>query len=269
MEPTTPTDWDSPLFEDPKPRYRLCRFGFVLAAVALGLQCADIVLTLFAQFGGNLDLLNVVQDARWSWIVGSTITWCAFVGSLLLVGRWSEPRWRRRSVLLVCFNAFDVLLWVSHHGRTFGVILPVLQNLWVQQAVSVLQWFELLLFASLARDVLDHLGQKGGQEVYLITRAFATIGVMVWVFLMMIGTRWEAGWPLRLRPLTLETLLIHLGSSALLALTAFQVTLLCVHASRGCSSFLTELERAESDHELLKSRSELADDETFWNGQDH
>jgi hypothetical protein len=253
-------------FEDPKPRYRLCKIGFTLGAIALGLQCASITINVVALFGGVDELRQLIANPTWDLLIGTPITWSALIGSVLLVGRWDEPRWKRRAGLLLMMNAVDLAFWTSDNARYLGFAIPELQNPWFRHVGGVLQWFELMLFAGLAGDVLAHLGKERTTEAVVAARSFALVGLTLWAVQLLSFTDWRAGWPPQFLPLRADSLLLALGSMVILALTAFQGTLLNARAGRECSALLRQLAQTEQSHELLESRSEPFDDRSALNG---
>lgn len=253
---------DNQEFDDPKPRYRLCKLGFALGAIALGLQCASISLNIVALFGGVEELQQLVTNPTWDLLVGTPITWSALIGSYLLVGRWNEPRWNRRVGLLLLMNAVDLAFWASDNARFLGFTIPELQDPWFRHVGGVLQWFELMLFASLACDVLVHLDKTEAVEASVAARSFALVGLTLWAVRLLAFTNWGAGWPPQFRAMRPDALLLILGIEVILALTAFQGMLLNARASRECSALLDQLAKADRSHELLESRSEPFDDRT-------
>ncbi len=255
-----PSDWLDNEKPDLRPRYRLCKLAFGLASMALGLQCADIALSLGAQFFGMADLWKLVHSPRWRLFVGTPITWSAVVGSYLLLGRWRHPGWNRRAGLLALMNAIDLGFWASDNGVLLGFQIPELQDPWLRYAGSVLQWFELMLFASLAAEVASHLGRAEATEASRLTRSFAMVGLTLWFIILLSCTAWfPARFPV-FRVRSFEVFLLILGSQALLAISAFQVTILCLQASRECGRLLAELGPPDHGDDLLRSRSEAIDE---------
>lgn len=260
MLDVTPPDWPYNEKPDLRPRYRLCKLGFALASLALGLQCADLALSLGAQFFGMVDVWKLVQSPRWRLLVGTPITWSAVLGAYLLLGRWRHASWNRRAGVLMLMNAIDLGFWASDNGRLLGLSIPELQDPWLRYAGSVLQWFELMLFALLAADVSSHLGRPESADGSRLARSFAMVGLTLWFLILLSCTTWLPGRGPVFRIRSLEVYLLILGSQALLAITAFQVTILCSQASRECARLLAELGPADHGDELLRSRSEGSDD---------
>lgn len=254
-----PPDWPEEK-PDLRPRYQLCKLGFALASMALGLQCADLALGLSFQFFGLPEVGQLVQNPYWRLVVGTPISWGALVAALLLLGRWEHAAWNRRAGLLLLMNAIDVGLWASDNSRLLGVDLKLLEDPWLRYALSVMQWLELMLFASLAAEVAVHLGRSEAGDSARLVRSLAIIGVIFWFLILLSCTNWLPGRGPVFRIQSLEVYLLLLGSHALLGITAFQVTILCSQAGRECQRLLLEMARSEQDDELLRSRSESADD---------
>ncbi len=171
--------WSSEPLDHPSRRYGICRMAFRLGAIAVGLQSADILIrigSLFVWIFGmvlvaanphaqpaflnqNLKLMMMTQDDRWGLFIGTPISWSAAIAAYLLIGRWNDAGWNRRAVLLALMNTFDVYLWASQNSEALGLPVPRIESVWVGYCVGVLQWFELMLFGSLAADVAGHLGR--------------------------------------------------------------------------------------------------------------
>lgn len=252
---------------DLRPRYQLCKLGFALAAMALGLQCANLALVLSFQFFGLPEVGVLVQNPYWGLVVGTPISWGALVAALLLLGRWQHAAWNRRAGLLFLMNAIDVGLWASDNSRLLGLDLKLLEDPWLRYALSALQWFELMLFASLAAEVAAHLGRTEASDSSRLVRSLASIGVIFWFLILLNCSSWLPGRGPVFRIQSLEIYLLLLGSHALLGITAFQVTILCSQAGRECQRLLVELAaRSDQGDELLRSRSESSDD--LWTESD-
>ncbi|MBX6312894.1 MAG: hypothetical protein IRY99_08275 [Isosphaeraceae bacterium] len=254
-------DWE---FEDPTPRYRLCQAGFGLIALAIGLLCADAALDLAWLFTGHRGILALTHDRLWTWLVGAPITWGSLIGSYLLWGRWSEPRWQRRAGLLVLMNTIDLVLWFLNHGDELGLWIGEVPHRWLRGNLAMgLGWAELGLMAGLAADVSDHLG-KGPETIAggTVAKSFAGVGAAIWALWFLGMTDWGR-WPLGHRWLTPPLYLLLVGSTLVLTLTTFQVAALSILASRHCGEFVRELKGNDPMLELLRSRSEQESDD-FW-----
>jgi hypothetical protein len=254
-----PNDWAE--FDDPRLRYRLCRVGFAICAMALILQAADLSCLLAAIFGDIHRLAVLIREPLWRWIVGTPITWGAVIGSYLLWGRWTDPRWQRRAGLLVLMNLVDGALWIVQHGDALGLRQGDLRHVWlIDQIGSGQQWFEMMLLASLAADLAIQLGKPEAADTARVARSLAMAGAALWLILLVITTDWARGWPFLFRPLTLETYLLRCAANFVLILTDFQVIILCILAARQCGQHLRSLTKADLGHDLLQSRSETEDD---------
>lgn len=269
--------WTDPWSEEskapnPTRRYGLCRVAFWLGALAVGLQSADILIRVVSVFvqvffgmgmaranGGaqagppgflnqNLKLLMLMNDDRWGLFIGTPISWAAALGALLLIGRWRESSWNRRVLLLVMMNLFDVYLWAEHNGPLLGLNVPQIDNSWVRYSVSVLQWFELILFGSLAAEVALHLGRQDAARMEQKSRSFAIVGLGIWTLVLLIGTHLRPGGLPAFQFRVREAYFLYMMSEVVLALTAFQVMILCMLASRDCSQILKELRAREHEH---------------------
>src|SRR5262245_27385964 len=112
------TEWE---LDDPRPRYRLVGGGFGLIGLALGLLSMDAALDFAWLLSWHPGLRALMGNPTWSWLVGTPITFASLIGSYLLWGRWTEPRWQRRAGLLLLMNTGDVGLWMTQHARDFGL----------------------------------------------------------------------------------------------------------------------------------------------------
>lgn len=246
-------------FDDTGPNYRRLRIAFTLGAIALGFQSAEIVLRLLATFGGVRELAFLLRNPRWGIFIGTPITWAAALSAYLLIGGWREPRWNRRVGLLALMNSVDLLFWASDCGPELGLRLVAINDEFVRYVGSILQWFELWLFAALASNVAFRLGRPEALTHQRSARSFCLMGLVVWTLVLFGGTNW-ATWPPHFQITTVETFLLYMGSSAILGLAAFQVMLLCTLAARCSGRRLGELRATDRDHELLRTRSENSQD---------
>ncbi len=228
-EPDPLSHFDQP--SNPGPRLGLARLGFGLAALALGLQCANLVLFLLAQSIRFAELRGLLLDPNWDLLIGTPITWGALTASLLLLGVRGPGRWPARAGVLCVLNAFDLLLWLADHGGALRPELAALRDPWIGYVLGVFQWFELLLFGSLALSLARHLGDEQGAEHRSSALAFSLVGLGLWGLGLVSCTVWN-GWPPRFVIVSLEMYLLLAGARLLLALTAFQVTILCLRAAR-------------------------------------
>lgn len=243
-----PTGYDT--FDDPRPRYRICRFAFGLAGIALGVQSAEIALHLYAMFTSDGRLGPLIGHPAWSWWVGTPITFGAALASYLFIGRFPDEAWNRRALLLAAMNTFDIGLWVSDHARELPAVNLLgfwAQNPLVREGLYGLQWFELWLFTALAGELIRHLGRETTGDMQRTGRALAGFGFFAWLvsFAMEYSLR-AGGVPPRPRVLR-QHFMMWLLSRVLLAATAFQATAMCLIAARECRKLLGELRRAESE----------------------
>lgn len=250
MFETSPDPWPTDDPADLRPRYRLCRLAFGLGALALALQSADIALTIGSRFLEAPELSHLVGHPNWRLSVGTPITWGAFLSALLLVGRWRDLSWNRRAGLLLLLNALDVGFWASDNARLLGLALPPRRDNWLLHVCLAMQWVELMLFASLASEVSAHLGRPDAAEASRPARTMGLIGLGLWFVTLLACTVLVPGrWPV-FQVRVLEVFLLLLASWALMAVMAFQVTVLCAHASRECGRLLSELARDPQEAHL-------------------
>jgi hypothetical protein len=237
--------------------YRLCRLGFAIMAAILVLASADAVVFLARLFGFRL-LAWIAHTPVWRWL-GVPIVWGSLVGSYLLWGRWREPSWQRRAGLLVLMCLVDAVLWIIDHGNVLGLSVGGFGHEWLRsQLGQALGWAEFALIASLAGDLMAHLGADQAPDAAKATRSLAATGAVVWFLYFCEQTIWSQGWPLvgKARPDSLESLLLFLGSQMIWTVTLIQVTALTIAATRQTSQALDEMDREDQDHDLFRSPSE-------------
>lgn len=241
--------------EDIRPRYRLCRAGFALIALALALLCVAKISLLAMLFGARREMQVLHDHPAWFWLVDAPITWGSLLGSYLLWGRWSEPSWQRKAGLLVLMNGLDAVMWSIDHAERFGLQVTNLDLGWTFFVVAnALGWFELILASSLASSVAFHLGARESAEAGNASYTIGLIGAIVWGVLMITQTNWQT-WPPGPDP-SAEFLILLLVSTVLAILLTFQVTVQSLTASRLCAAHLRTLSALESGDDLLRSRSE-------------
>src|SRR4051794_13623385 len=206
--------------EELRRRYQLCRAGFALNAVGLGLLCLNSAFNLAFLLTFEREILVLLRSPIWDWLVGAPITWTTLIGSYLLWGRSADPAWQRRAGLLVLMNFVDILLWTLEHGGTLGLRLGGIGHDWFRPPLGRgLGWFEFLLFARLATDMGSVLGKPKEPEAGVTARALATIGLIFWIVSFLTQTHWRHGWPLVNRPIRRGTLWMWLGSNVLMMVT--------------------------------------------------
>ena len=262
----------APLFdtegEEHPPRYRVCRAGFVLVAIGLGLLCFSDAVLLTALFTGDRRLGHLLEHRYWEWVVGGPITWTTLLGAYLLWAGWTDVSWRRRSGMLLLFNGFDMVNWTLRHSADLG--LPVRGDFghsWLLHNLAEgIGWVEFWLFADLAADLAAHLGSKQAADRNQRASNLARLGAIVWVMQFLFTTDWHPPlWPLHRRPPFLPIDAFILLSSLLLTVaTTLNVMGLAALACRHCTQALAET-APEKDRglDLLTSRSETDD---FWKG---
>jgi hypothetical protein len=237
--------------------YQLCRLGFGILAFALVLACSTAILEVLYRFGGD-SFVVWISDLGWFRLVGPPIVWGSFVGTYLLWGRWNDSGWQRRVGLLLVMSAVDLVLWAMDHGDALNLQFGDLGHQWLRSHLGqALGWAEFALIASLAGDVLGHLGVEPAREASKSTRALAATGAVVWMLLFCQRTDWNRGWPLQgPRRASIEAKLLELGSTMIWTITLIQVTALTIAATRETSRTLAEMDRDDRHDELFRSPSE-------------
>jgi hypothetical protein len=239
--------------------YQLCRLGFAILSISLLIACSTSILALIAQFGGRSFVAWVISMPGWRW-VGAPIVWGCLIGTYLLWGRWNEPGWQRRTGLLVVMNLVDVVLWALDHGNDLGLRLEDVGHRWFRTNLGeALGWAEFALMASLASDVVAHLGVEQAREAGKSTRSLAAAGAVVWMILFCHCTIWKRGWPLQgpRNDRSLETMLLYLGSTMIWTIALIQVTALSLAAVRETSRVLDEMDREDRNEDIFRSPSEI------------
>jgi hypothetical protein len=246
--------------EQERRTYQLCRMGFSILAFALVVACLPTLIDLPRHFGARGFLPWLRATTWWRW-VDLPIVWGSLLGTYLLWGRWTDASWQRRTGLLLVMGLVDFALWGLDHASDLGVRLGAggeLGHLWLRQNLGMaLGWAEFALIASLACEVLVHLGVEQAAKTGKATRSLATTGAVVWILLFFLQTDWRSGWPLEPRGiLPLEALLLDLGSTMIWTVTLIQVTALTIAAARQCSGVLAEMTLEDVKNDPLKSASE-------------
>ncbi len=247
--------FDDPQLVTPEPASpTVARLAFSLAAIAIGFQTADLALHLYTMFTADEQLFGFMRRPEYGWYVGTPITWGAALASyMLLADSVGSPR-RVPALILAAMNTFDLFLWLSEHAVELNVSLPLdfLRDPWLRQASSILQWFELVLFTGLASSAIRRMGGEEPRNGIRRVRATALLGLMVWALNFALRSSIYFGWVRRVnRRVWAEILLLDLFNIALLAVTAFQVTVLCTLTARYLARELRVLRKAEDDYDLL------------------
>ncbi len=257
-------DWEQP---DPSRPYRGCRRGFALLGLGLGLLWLTDVAAIAFLFGlfpayGHLRGLPV-----WTWGVDFPITATTLLGSMMLLGCWPLASWNRRVGLLVLMNSVDLATWLLTRAEATGLhLVPGIdKHAWLIHLLTLgLGWFELMLGASLAADVSGHLWNTHAGAAGRGVQVTALMGALLWAVIVVMRTNWGV-WPITPAPRGPDLALLMLLQTLLQAVATFQLTALCLHASRQCSEHLRQWEtREETSHALLRSRSETEGDEIQW-----
>ena len=232
-----------------------CRWAFTLAALGLGVQTIDLALGLIVNFNrgrgadpGLRKLVDLVDSPQWSWWVGTPITWLTLIASYFLIGKFKTATWNSRAIPLAMMNTIDLGLWFIAHAREMGLenlarLLPPFSI--ARYALQGLQWFELLCFATLCAEYGTRLGYQELETGRHVARASAICGFSTWCLLMVSLLSWHArglqfvGWRERM-----QWHMFHSMSMAILMITVFNVTCLCLRsARRGQSWLLNQLPR--------------------------
>ncbi|MBV8314417.1 MAG: hypothetical protein JOZ63_18425 [Planctomycetaceae bacterium] len=236
--------------------YQLCRLGFAILSLALLLACFSSLLYLTPFFVGRGPVVWFRQMS-WSRWIDAPIVWGSLVGTYLLWGRWSEPGWQRRAGLLVLMGLVDAVLWFLEHGADLGLRLSEVGHEWLRVELGeALGWAEFALIASLAGDLMSHLGVEQAPTASKATRSLATKGAIVWMLFFCQQTDWNA-WPLKNHGISsVEAWLLLLVSNMIWSITLIQVTALSIAAVRQTTRVLAEMDQEDREHDLLKSPSE-------------
>jgi hypothetical protein len=152
----------------------------------------------------------------------------------------------------------DVVLWGLDHGDELRLRVGDFGHFWLRNRLGeALGWAEFALLASLAGDVIAHLGIERAREASKSTRALAATGAVIWMLLFIQRTDWNRGWPLQgPRRDSIETVLLDLGSTMIWTITLIQVTALTIAATRESSRALAEMDLEDRRDDLFRSPSE-------------
>lgn len=237
--------------------YAICRAGFGILSFALLLACLTTILSLTGLFMIRFPLGRLTKTAIWHWR-DVPIVWGSLLGCYLLWGRWSHAGWQRRSGLLVMMCLVDTILWFLDHGGELGLYFTEVGHEWLRGELGVaLGWAEFALIASLAGDLMAHLGVEQAPEAGKATRSLAATGAVVWLLFFFEQTAWHLRWPLKQRGIgSIEAYLLFLGYNMIWTITLIQVTALTIATSRQAGRVLAEMEREDQDDDLLKPPSD-------------
>ena len=237
--------------------YQLCRLGFAILSISLVIACLTELLVLPRHFGVRPFVPGLRSSWFWIWI-DAPVVWGCLVGAYLFWGRWTHPGWQRRAGLLVLLSLADIVLWFLNHGDDLGLRLDQVGHEWLRYNLGpALGWAEFALIASLACDVMVHLGVEQAAETGKATRSLAATGAIIWMMYFCQLTNWHA-WPLMIRrPVPIaQTFLLDLGWTMIWTITLIQVTALAIAATRQCSNVIAEMDREDADRDPLKPVSE-------------
>ena len=251
-----------PEHETQRQTYQLTRLGFAILSLSLLVACVTEVLGLIALFGGSALVARIVNLWWWRW-TGTPVVWGCLIGTYLLWARWTDKGWQRRVGLLIVMSLVDVVLWALSHGDELALQVGDVGHRWLRYNLGqALGWAEFALLASLAGDVMAHLGVEKAREASKSTRSLAATGAVVWMLLFCQLTAWSRGWPLQGHAIdrSLETLLLYLGSTMIWTITLIQVTALSFAATRETTRALAEMDLEDRGDDLFHSPSESHDD---------
>ena len=243
-------------------RYRLVGLGLLFGSVAAGVMAVDAAawLLYWVQIGNPQaqTIGNFLSGDGWQWGAGTTIVGAAFFGSALLMGRWDEPAWRRRSGLAFLLAFGGLFFWSLQHAHELGLSETPLPEAWARDgARHTLRWFWMGTVAVLAASVGEHLGREDARESGATVVALMVVSGLLYALFFIQTTNWRAGFPLQRLPwITPLIWLMLISLCALRALATFLLTRLCLDSSRRCSEILRELRHAESNVESLRSASD-------------
>ena len=241
-------------------RYRLCGIGFGAIGVALAIASVFSVLYITWMFGNRWVPNGLVREMfRYGEAV---IVWSSLVGAYLLWGRWSHPGWQRRAGLLLVMCIIDALLWMVSNATSLGLPVGDVGHEWLRENIGeALGWAEFMLIASLACDMLEHLGVERASDAGQSTRSLAATGSAIWLLWFIMKTQWRHGWPLvAKRGPDINTVLLHLGHRMIWTITLIQTTALVIAATRQSFRLLVELNNQAALDPIFRSRSQDAVD---------
>ena len=242
------------IVDDDKRRYELCRSAFGFLSGALVLACLTAFMALPMVFFNGQILIPWLQDPTvWFWIE-TPIVWTSLLGSYLLWGRWSEPSWQRRAGLLVVMCMVDALLWMIKHAHELGIHKEPVAHFWLRMNVGeALGWAEFAILASLACEMMAHLGVSNAEEAGQSTRSLAATGASLFMILFCLRTDWAHGWPLEFRPaFGVPLRLLSLGQLMIQTITLIQVTALVIAATRQCGVMIRSIAQEEASEDIWR-----------------
>ncbi|WP_422926573.1 hypothetical protein [Singulisphaera sp. PoT] len=233
--------------------YQLCRLGFGLLSLSLILAAIPLVIFLIGmQF--RIELFRWFFQSSFNRYLSVPITWGSLVGTYLLWGRWSEPSWQRRVGLLLFMNSMDCLLWFMDQGESLGLRLETVGHEWLRSGLGeALGWAEFALIASLACDLLAHLGVNQAEDAGKATRSLAATGAVIWMIYFIEQTSWHQGWPLMRRGIrNIQSFYLFFGTQMIWALILIQLSALTLAATRQASRVLSEMDQEDREQETFE-----------------
>lgn len=228
-------------------RYRICRAGFLLGALACGLMAFDAAGHTVTLLTRSDEIGRLVRSNDWMWFAGTAVAWSAVFSSLALTGRWSSPFWVNRTRILVMLSGVGLLLWLMRFGDKFGLFAGELPFPWMRMQLALaFRWFWMLLLAELAHTVAQHLGRDTSRAL-ATTRTLISVGVALWLLLLFTSLRMMVGGGMGLRRGAMVAFWMQwLGFSGSRAAACFAVTLMALLAARDCAALLRELRRSDA-----------------------
>ena len=242
--------------EQERKTYRLCQLGFGLLAGVLTFVCLLELVSIPGFFIDRRFLAGLFNSplVRWS---DTGIVFGSLTGFYLLVGRWQTTSWQRRTGLLVVMGIIDAVLWTVQHGEELGLRMGDVGHVWFRSNLGhALGWAELALLASVASEVLVHLGVTQASEAGRATRSLAASGATIWMLFFFLSTDRRAGWPLIPLPPRQETVLLEIGTNLIYLVILIQVTALTIAATRRCGLTMKEIDQEDRENDPLRSESD-------------
>jgi hypothetical protein len=231
--------------EQLRKNYQLCRLGFGITAIGLGLACFESLLDLFGRLQPHL-FLSIRESLWYEWL-DTPIAWCPLIGVSLLRGSWEQTSWRRRSGLLLVLCLVDLGLWFFARGEALGLPLGHDENGWLRKHIGeALGWSEFALLSGLSGVYLVHLGIEQARDSDKATRSMVVTGAALWMILFCQRTNWAAGWPLQQRRVMgLEWIMLYYGWQLVWTIILIQVTGFVISAARQTRHALEEMDRED------------------------
>jgi len=244
--------------EHERKTYFLCQLGFGILAGALIVACFTELVSLPRMLLGGGKFNWLFSTKIWQWLDTPVVFGC-LIGWYLLFGRWRETSWQRRTGLLVVMGIIDACLWLAHHSDELGLQTGVIGHEWFRMNLGhALGWAEIVLVATIASDLLVHLGIEQASEAGKATRSLAASGLTLWVVFLCITTNWRAGGPpLGFGPLLLDLVrLLYMGSTLIWTVVLLQATALSIAATKRCAQTLKEMDEEDRQNDPLRSASD-------------